>query len=178
MPFSSLPLHFTAELPRNWGRQGNYSPKASVPGVQLDSVVDRLYLFTTSRSRHPPHPTRTHSLPPLSRPIWINSQAAWTRRSNECTLPTTPIPSQHPQSHLSWFDALEELVDNKNLGEGAPGRGRRWCVRLPLRSGVGSSWKNQQWEWRCRGIGRGSNGGVRKAQQLSGVRVGHCIESH
>ena len=39
MTFSSLPLPFTAELLTNWGRQGNYLLKASVPGVQLDSGV-------------------------------------------------------------------------------------------------------------------------------------------
>ena len=36
--FSSLPLPFTAELPMNRGT-GEYSPKASVPGVQLNSGV-------------------------------------------------------------------------------------------------------------------------------------------
>jgi hypothetical protein len=102
-------------------------------------------------------------------------------------------------------EALEELVDNGNLGEGAryrygvmnhiplkflslstyiphqhhayqsyphergkAGRGQRWCVQLPLRSGVESSRKSRQWEWRCRGM----VGGVRIAQQLSGSPSG------
>lgn len=77
-------------------------------GVLLSPSAPRLIgsTSTTTRSRHPPHPTRTAPLPPLPWPVGLSTQVAGAQRHNKPSPPPTtpmikplhyvPIPHLHP----------------------------------------------------------------------------------